>query len=55
MLGLRHGLHGARKWRQVWSDHRLKPLPPREVWALAQAHVGQPADVAHTDSLVSTP
>ena len=39
MLGLRHGLHGARKWRQVWSDHRLKPLPPREVWAMAQAHV----------------
>jgi tRNA-dihydrouridine synthase A len=42
MLGLRHGLHGARKWRQVWSDHRLKPLPAREVWALAQAHVGRP-------------
>ena len=49
MLGLRHGLHGARKWRQVWSDHRLKPLPPREVWAMAQAHVGraeEPAEVA---------
>ena len=42
MLGLRHGEHGARKWRQVWSDHKLKPLPAREVWALAQAHVGQP-------------
>ncbi len=40
MLGLRHGEHGARKWRQVWSDHKLKPLPPREVWAMAQAHVG---------------
>ncbi|HEX5807013.1 MAG TPA: tRNA dihydrouridine(20/20a) synthase DusA [Macromonas sp.] len=39
MLGLRHGLYGARKWRQVWSDHRLKPLPAREVWAMAQAHV----------------
>jgi tRNA-dihydrouridine synthase A len=37
MLGLRHGLPGARKWRQVWSDHRLKTLPPREVWGLAQA------------------
>jgi tRNA-dihydrouridine synthase A len=36
MLGLRHGLPGARKWRQVWSDHRLKALPAREVWALAQ-------------------
>jgi tRNA-dihydrouridine synthase A len=39
MLGLRHGLRGARKWRQVWSDHRLKPLPPREVWAMAQVYV----------------
>jgi tRNA-dihydrouridine synthase A len=39
MLGLRHGLRGARLWRQVWSDHKLKPLPPREVWAMARAHV----------------
>jgi tRNA-dihydrouridine synthase A len=38
MLGLRHGQRGARRWRQIWSDHRLKPLPPREVWAMAQAH-----------------
>jgi tRNA-dihydrouridine synthase A len=44
MLGLRHGLRGARRWRQVWSDHRLKPLPPREVWAMAQAHVGLEAE-----------
>lgn len=44
MLGLRHGLRGARKWRQVWSDHRLKPLPAREVWALAQAHVWPDAE-----------
>jgi tRNA-dihydrouridine synthase A len=43
MLGLRHGLRGARLWRQIWSDHRLKPLPPREVWTLAQAHVVQEA------------
>ncbi len=35
MLGLRHGLPGARKWRQVWSDHRLKTLPAREVFAIA--------------------
>ena len=35
MLGLRHGLPGARLWRQVWSDHRLKALPAREVWQLA--------------------
>jgi tRNA-dihydrouridine synthase A len=35
MLGLRHGLPGARRWRQVWSDHRLKTLTPQEVMALA--------------------
>ena len=35
MLGLRHGLAGSRTWRQVWSDHRLKTLPPREVFAIA--------------------
>ncbi|WP_280150338.1 tRNA dihydrouridine(20/20a) synthase DusA [Piscinibacter sp. XHJ-5] len=31
MLGLWNGLPGARRWRQVWSDHRLKHMPPREV------------------------
>jgi tRNA-dihydrouridine synthase A len=31
MLGLRHGLPGARHWRQVWSDHRLKAEAPAEV------------------------
>ncbi len=35
MLGLRHGQPGARHWRQVWSDHRLKALHPRDVMALA--------------------
>lgn len=44
MLGLRHGLRGARKWRQVWSDHRLKSLPAREVWAMARAHVSDGAE-----------
>ena len=46
MLGLRHGLRGARRWRQIWSDHRLKPLPPREVWARAQDHVGLEEEAA---------
>ena len=36
MLGLRHGLPGARRWRQVWSDHRLKTTAPREVMRLAR-------------------
>ena len=26
MLGLRHGQPGARRWRQVWSDHHLKGM-----------------------------
>ena len=35
MLGLRHGMPGARKWRQVWSDHRLKALSAPDVWAIS--------------------
>ncbi|TXT36714.1 MAG: tRNA-dihydrouridine synthase A, partial [Comamonadaceae bacterium] len=35
MLGLRHGLPGSRRWRQVWSDHKLKTCPPEQVMALA--------------------
>jgi tRNA-dihydrouridine synthase A len=34
-LGLWNGQAGARRWRQVWSDHRLKALPAREVAARA--------------------
>ncbi len=41
MLGLRHGLRGARRWRQIWSDHKLKELPVRQVAAMAA--------LAHTD------
>lgn len=36
-LGLWNGTPGARRWRQVWSDHRLKPMHPREVQARATA------------------
>jgi len=36
MMGLYSGLSGARRWRQVWSDHRLKGLPPAEVMVLAR-------------------
>ena len=35
ILGLYHGQPGARHWRQVWSDHTLKVLPPSDVMALA--------------------
>ena len=41
MLGLRHGQSGARKWRQVWSDHKLKHLPAREVARLAASALSQ--------------
>lgn len=36
MLGLYNGLPGARKWRQVWSDHRLKARPAAEVMVRAR-------------------
>ena len=36
MLGLRHGLPGARYWRQVWSNHQYKHLSAAEVSALAR-------------------
>jgi tRNA-dihydrouridine synthase A len=36
MLGLRNGLPGARRWRQVWSDHRLKHESPQAVLRLAR-------------------
>jgi tRNA-dihydrouridine synthase A len=37
MLGLWNGQPGARRWRQVWSDHRLQDLPPARVQAMARA------------------
>jgi len=37
MLGLWNGRPGARRWRQVWSDHRLKGRAPDEVAVLARA------------------
>jgi tRNA-dihydrouridine synthase A len=41
MMGLWNGVPGARRWRQVWSDHRLKSLPAREVQALARQALTQ--------------
>ncbi len=46
MLGLRHGLPGARKWRQVWSDHRLKGLSAAEVMGLAHRSMEIPTALA---------
>ena len=43
MLGLRHGQPGARRWRQVWSDHRLKDQVPAHVHRLAMAALASAA------------
>ena len=52
MLGLRNGLPGARRWRQVWSDHRLRDMPPHAVMALAHempaSQPREPADATAT-------
>jgi tRNA-dihydrouridine synthase A len=37
LLGLWNGTPGARRWRQVWSDHRLKAEAPATVARLADA------------------
>ncbi len=44
MLGLRHGLPGARVWRQVWSDHRLRDQPPQAVMQRAHRMGGRHVD-----------
>ena len=46
MMGLWNGTPGARRWRQVWSDHRLKAEPPRRVQALATQARRQGAETA---------
>ena len=48
IMGLRHGEPGARRWRQVWSDHSLKSWPAAAVSAeamraLSAADAGQVA------------
>jgi tRNA-dihydrouridine synthase A len=42
MIGLRNGLAGARHWRQVWSDHRLKDEAPATVSRLARERAAVP-------------
>ncbi|MEP7302047.1 MAG: tRNA dihydrouridine(20/20a) synthase DusA [Caldimonas sp.] len=44
MLGLRNGEPGARRWRQVWSDHRLKGEPAGVVARRARAAMGHEAE-----------
>jgi tRNA-dihydrouridine synthase A len=40
MMGLHLGQPGARHWRQVWSDHRLRDLAPAQVSARARQSLG---------------
>ena len=51
MLGLRNATPGARRWRQVWSDHRLHGLPARRVSALARQAA---ASVRRSEPLAAT-
>jgi tRNA-dihydrouridine synthase A len=46
MMGLWNGEPGARRWRQVWSDHQLKALAPQQVRVrAAAARVGERIEV----------
>ena len=50
MLGLWNGTPGARRWRQVWSDHRLKAEAPAQVARLAtQARLAATESAALAD------
>jgi len=51
MLGLWNGTPGARKWRQVWSNHRLKGQPPAQVARLADAARLRCRDIHDTEPL----
>jgi tRNA-dihydrouridine synthase A len=48
MLGLYNGQPGARRWRQVWSDHRLKAERPTAVMRLAREAHGRTAGAGLT-------
>ncbi len=48
MMGLRNGQAGARRWRQVWSDHRLKGEAPGVVSRQARAWLEAPETAAAT-------
>jgi tRNA-dihydrouridine synthase A len=45
-VGLYNGQPGARRWRQVWSDHRLKAERPTVVMRLAREAMTQGAKAA---------
>jgi tRNA-dihydrouridine synthase A len=51
MLGLYASQPGGRLWRQVWSDHRLKEMDPREVSDRAQRALGSAVPRARDSTL----
>ncbi len=55
-LGLWNGQPGARRWRQVWSDHRLKTVSVREVARRAHAARvdGRPVELQPGEQATST-
>ncbi len=55
MMGLWDGEPGARRWRQVWSDHRLRASPPHEVAALARLARVQAARKAQPEAESAVP
>lgn len=50
MLGLWNGTPGARRWRQVWSDHKRKADPPAAVFAAARQRPPQAAALASSSA-----
>ena len=55
MLGLWNGTPGARRWRQVWSDHRLKNEAPGAVQRLATAARLSGAAQAEPRTMITAP
>jgi tRNA-dihydrouridine synthase A len=55
ILGLRNGEPGARRWRQVWSDHRLKGEAPRLVSRLAREALSGRLSVANAATMSPAP
>ncbi len=54
MLGLRHGLAGSRRWRQVWSDHTLREVPPAQVMKLAHQAMFESSDIKNATNSGAT-
>jgi tRNA-dihydrouridine synthase A len=46
MMGLYLGQPGARRWRQIWSDHRLRDWAPAQVSSHARRALGIEAAIA---------